>query len=60
VAINAQYPSDVLAGLLGGLGVLATFAILSRRFDPESGRAGSEGERSGDRRDALVDPAHPD
>lgn len=31
VAINAHYPSDVLAGLLGGLGVLGAFALLSRQ-----------------------------
>ena len=30
VAINAHYPSDVLGGFLGGLGVLALFALLSR------------------------------
>jgi len=29
VAINAHYPSDVLAGLLGGIGVLALFILLS-------------------------------
>jgi membrane-associated phospholipid phosphatase len=30
VAINAHFASDVLAGLLGGIGVLATFALLTR------------------------------
>jgi undecaprenyl-diphosphatase len=30
VAIDAHYPSDVLAGAVGGIGVLAVFAILSR------------------------------
>lgn len=30
VAINAHYPSDVLAGLLGGIGVLALFILLTR------------------------------
>ncbi|HEX6945130.1 MAG TPA: phosphatase PAP2 family protein [Casimicrobiaceae bacterium] len=32
VAINAHYPSDVLGGLLGGIGVLALFALVSRRW----------------------------
>jgi undecaprenyl-diphosphatase len=36
VAIDAHYPSDVLAGFLGGIGVLAVFAILSH------GRLGAE------------------
>lgn len=30
VALNAHYPSDVLAGLLGGLGVLGLYAWLTR------------------------------
>lgn len=38
VAINAHWPSDVLAGLLGGVGVLALFTLLTR----DSGR-GREG-----------------
>ena len=49
VAINAHYPSDVLAGLLGGLGVLATFAILTRPSpsapDDDGHRSGPSGER---------------
>lgn len=42
VAIDAHYPSDVLAGLLGGIGVLATFAILTRPKEPDAqpGRSG--------------------
>jgi undecaprenyl-diphosphatase len=42
VAINAHYPSDVLAGLLGGVGVLALVALLTRRRsrgDPDEGGA---------------------
>ena len=27
VAVGAHYPSDVLAGLLGGIGVVALFAL---------------------------------
>jgi undecaprenyl-diphosphatase len=30
VAVGAHYPSDVLAGFLGGIGALAVFALLSR------------------------------
>ena len=30
VALNAHYPSDVLAGFLAGLGVLAIFALLAK------------------------------
>ena len=37
VSINAHYPSDVLGGLLAGLGVLALFALLSR---PKASAAG--------------------
>ena len=44
VAINAHYPSDVLAGLLGGIGVLATFAILTR---PSPTGPEHDGPRSG-------------
>ncbi|MEO5964201.1 MAG: phosphatase PAP2 family protein [Candidatus Limnocylindrales bacterium] len=38
VAINAHFPSDVLAGLLGGLGVLGLFALLSRPGDEAARR----------------------
>ena len=31
IALNEHYPSDVLAGLLGGIGVLALYAWLTRR-----------------------------
>ena len=56
VAIDAHYPSDVLAGLLGGFGVLATFAILTRPSGLESERRGSSTERSGERSDVAADP----
>lgn len=41
VAINAHYPSDVLAGFLAGIGVLAVFIVLTRPPDedhPQSNR----------------------
>ena len=37
VAVDAHYPSDVLAGICGGVAVLAAFALLSRR-NAEQGR----------------------
>ena len=36
VAINAHYPSDVLGGLLAGIGVLGLFGLLSRPRHPGS------------------------
>jgi undecaprenyl-diphosphatase len=33
VAIDAHYPSDVLAGLLAGIGVLGLFAVLTSDRD---------------------------
>jgi undecaprenyl-diphosphatase len=42
VAINAHYPSDVLAGFLVGIGVLAIFVLLT------SSRPGHEGSSSHD------------
>ena len=34
VAINAHYPSDVLAGFLAAIGVLGLFAVLTWDRDP--------------------------
>jgi undecaprenyl-diphosphatase len=42
MAIDAHYPSDVLAGLLAGIGVVGLFAVLTsgaRRRDPPAGSA---------------------
>ena len=39
VALNAHYPSDVLAGFLAGVGVLAVFAILTAHRQAPPGRA---------------------
>ena len=45
VAIDAHYPSDVLAGLLAGVGVLGIFAVLTWDTD----RGSRPGEASNDR-----------
>ena len=38
VALNAHYPSDVLAGFLAGVGVLAVFALLTAHRQAPPGR----------------------
>ncbi len=48
IAINAHWPSDVLAGFLGGIGVLALVARLTRHTD-----------RGDDHDDARSDAARP-
>ena len=42
VAINAHYPSDVLAGFLAGIGVLGLFAVLTS----DRGRANGTADRT--------------
>jgi membrane-associated phospholipid phosphatase len=45
VAINAHYPSDVLAGFLAGIGILAIFVLLTepRHRSPPGEHAGPDG-----------------
>jgi membrane-associated phospholipid phosphatase len=57
VAINAHWPSDVLAGLLGGIGVLALVTRLTRD-DPHGGRDGDGG--AGGSAPAPIVPSSPD
>lgn len=52
VAIDAHWPSDVLAGLLGGIGVLALFALVTR---DAAHRAATEAKG-----DPRARPARPD
>ena len=46
VAINAHYPSDVLAGLLAGIGVLGLFAVLTWDHRDRDARQSDEGRAS--------------
>ncbi len=56
VAIDAHYPSDVLAGLLGGLGVLAVFALLTRPTEKDAAERGrGDTTPPGERADAAAD-----
>ena len=57
VAINAHWPSDVLAGLLGGIGVLALVTRLTRD-DPHGRRDGDGGAGGSD--PAPIVPSSPD
>lgn len=47
IAINAHWPSDVLAGLLGGLAVLALVIRLTRHHDPGDHPADGQREAGG-------------
>ncbi|HYM82591.1 MAG TPA: phosphatase PAP2 family protein [Candidatus Dormibacteraeota bacterium] len=58
VAIDAHYPSDVLAGLLGGVGVLALFALLSRLSSEGSGGHGTDPRGRPPNRETHGKPVH--
>jgi membrane-associated phospholipid phosphatase len=48
VAIDAHYPSDVLAGLLAGIGVLGLFAVLTSDRDRDPADRGTDGTNASD------------
>ena len=54
VALNAHYPSDALASLLAGAGVLGVYVLLTRRRDPDAHEAAEAGGRT-----ATSSPAPP-
>ena len=54
VALNAHYPSDALASLLAGAGVLGVYVLLTRRRDPDAHEAADAGGRT-----ATSSPAPP-
>jgi undecaprenyl-diphosphatase len=46
VALNAHYPSDALASLLAGAGVLGVYVLLTRRRDPDPHDAADAADRT--------------
>jgi undecaprenyl-diphosphatase len=48
VAIDAHYPSDVLAGVLAGIGVLGLFAVLTSDRDRDPADRASDGTKASD------------
>ena len=58
VALNAHYPSDVLGGMLAGIGVLAAFALLVPRRSPAPHSAGGRAAAPDGARRGDGDPGH--